>query len=106
MKIYFTLTCAKDNLFLSVVKLLTVLPLLLCVCSEFVYRHSGYAWTQCYLLLLCVELKALSEGAGLRLMMLFPVQIHALSIGDVLLLGVSKQTAGNIKHSQGRDVSA
>ncbi len=47
-----------------------------------------------YLLLFGVELEALSEGAGLRLMVLLSVQIHTLSIRDVLFLSVSKQTAG------------
>lgn len=47
-----------------------------------------------YLLLLGVELKALSQGAGLRLVVLLPVQIHTLSVRDVLLLRVSKQAAG------------
>ncbi len=47
-----------------------------------------------YLLLFGVELEALSEGAGLRLMVLLSVQIHTLSIRDVLFLSVSKQTVG------------
>lgn len=47
-----------------------------------------------YLLLLGVELEALGERAGLRLMVLLPVQVHALGVRDVLLLGVSEQTAG------------
>lgn len=59
----------------------------ICVCMHLLYKQS-----KCYLLLLCVELKALSESAGLWLMMMFPVQIHTLCIRDVLLLSVSKQT--------------
>ena len=62
--------------------------------------HQLCVWSQCYLLLLSVELEALSESAGLWLMMMFPVQIHTLSIRNVLLLGVPKQTAGNMKHSR------
>lgn len=46
-----------------------------------------------YLLLFGVELEALSEGTRLGLMVLLAVQVHALSIGDVLLLRVAKQTA-------------
>lgn len=49
-----------------------------------------------HLLLLGVELETLSQRAGLRLMVLFPVQVNALSIRNVLLLSVSKQTVENI----------
>lgn len=60
-----------------------------------------------YLLLLCVEMEALSESAGLWLMMLFPVQIHTLSIRNVLLLSVSKQTVGTwSKGSQSGKISS
>lgn len=45
-----------------------------------------------HLLLLRVELEALGEGAGLRLVMLLPVQIDALGVRNVLLLGVAEQT--------------
>lgn len=48
---------------------------------------------RCHLLLLRVKLKALGQGAGLGLVMLFPVQIHALGVRNVLVLGVSEQTA-------------
>lgn len=44
-----------------------------------------------HLLLLGVELEALGQRAGLRLVVLLPVAVHALCIGDVLVLGVSKQ---------------
>lgn len=57
------------------------------------YLSAGW-----YLLLFSVELKALSEGAGLGLMMLLPVQIDALSIWNILLLSVAEQTAENRKH--------
>lgn len=50
--------------------------------------------SDCYLLFLSVKLKALSKGAGLRLMVLFSVQIDTLSIWNILLLCVSKQTVG------------
>ena len=55
---------------------------------------------QCYLLLFGVELEALSEGAGLGLMVLLSVQIHTLSIRDVLFLSEPKQTAWKENHSQ------
>lgn len=60
------------------------------------YEGKTWAWIKpdFYLLLFGVELEALSEGAGLRLMVLLSVQIHTLSIRDVLFLSVSKQTAG------------
>lgn len=47
-----------------------------------------------YLLFLGVELETLGQSATLRLTMVFPVQIHALCIRNVLLLGVTKQTVG------------
>lgn len=58
------------------------------------YLSAGW-----YLLLFSVELKALSEGAGLGLMMLLPVQIDALSIWNILLLSVAEQTAENRKRT-------
>lgn len=47
-----------------------------------------------YLLLFSVQLEALGQSAGLWLVMLLSVQIHALCIRNVLLLGVAKQTVG------------
>lgn len=44
-----------------------------------------------HLLLLGVELEALGQRAGLRLVVLLPVAVHTLRIGDVLVLGVSEQ---------------
>lgn len=52
-----------------------------------------------YLLFFSVQLKALSKGAGLRLVMLFSMQIDTLSIRNILFLGVSKQTVGNRKRN-------
>ena len=60
-----------------------------CLCVRAYVRVCACVQTRCYLLLLCIELKALSEGAGLWLMMLLPVQIHTFSIRNVLLLSVS-----------------
>lgn len=82
---FFPLTCAKADL-------------------RFIFRRQTarrssdrrFVWRERarrYLLLLSVKLEALGEGAGLWLVMLFPVQIHALSIRNVLLLSVSKQAA-------------
>lgn len=58
--------------------------------SPWVAERSRYY----YLLLFGVELEALSEGTSLRLMVLLTVQVHTLSIRDVLFLRVAKQTAG------------
>lgn len=52
-----------------------------------------------YLLFLSVKLETLSKCARLRLMMMLSVQIDALSIWDVLLLRVSKQTAGRTRRT-------
>lgn len=66
-----------------------------------------------HLLLLGVELEALSQRAGLRLVVVFPVAVNALSIRNVLLLGVSEQTVENtesadqkslFKHLQQREL--
>lgn len=51
-----------------------------------------------YLLLFGVELEALSEGTSLGLMVLLAVQVHTLSIRDVLFLRVAKQTAGTSRN--------
>lgn len=97
-KIYSTPTCAKENLRFIFERQTTDSDQL---CAYLCVRvHQLCVWSQCYLLLLSVELEALSESAGLRLMMMFPVQIHTLSIGNVLLLSVSKQTVGNMRHSR------
>lgn len=58
-----------------------------------------------YLLLLGVELEALGQRAGLRLMVLLAVQVNALGVGDVLLLRVSEQTAGGDRGARGRFIA-
>lgn len=55
-------------------------------------------WPSHYLLLFGVELEALSEGTSLGLMVLLTVQVHTLSIRDVLFLRVAKQTAGTSRN--------
>lgn len=50
-----------------------------------------------HLLLLGVELEALGQRAGLRLVVLFPVAVNALGIRNVLFLGVSEQTVESIE---------
>lgn len=49
-----------------------------------------------HLLLLGVELEALGQRARLRLVVLLPVAVNALSVRNVLVLGVSEQTAEKI----------
>lgn len=53
-----------------------------------------------HLFFLGVQLKALGQSAGLWLMVLFSVQIHAFSIWDILLLCVPKKTVGKQQQQQ------
>lgn len=50
-----------------------------------------------HLLLLGVELEALGQRARLRLVVLLPVAVNALSVRNVLVLGVSEQTAEKVQ---------